>query len=69
MNLTHPDSKQTVEVEEAHTAPYFQQGWRSAEAPAGNASLAQWQDYARQQGLPDEAIEGKSRSELRNALG
>lgn len=35
-------------------------------APAGNASLEAWQDYALSQGGTSDQVEGKSRDELRD---
>ena len=35
-------------------------------APAGNASKAEWHAYALTQGFPEEALEGRSRDELRD---
>lgn len=35
--------------------------------PAGNASLEDWQEYARSQGASGEDLEGKSRNDLRDA--
>ena len=35
-------------------------------APAGNASKAEWHAYALSQGFPEEALEGRSRDELRD---
>jgi hypothetical protein len=37
--------------------------------PAGNASLAAWQDYARTQGATDADLDGKTRDELRDKYG
>ena len=37
--------------------------------PAGNASLEDWQDYARSQGASDEDLDGVSRNDLRDAYG
>ena len=34
--------------------------------PGGNASLEEWQDYARSQGMSDADLENKSRNELRD---
>jgi hypothetical protein len=39
------------------------------ELPAGNASLEEWQDYARTQGATDADLEGKKRDELREQYG
>lgn len=39
------------------------------EAPAGNASLEDWQEYARSQGASDDDLEGKSRNDLRDEFG
>lgn len=70
MKMTHPSSDQTIDVNDAHVDRYAQQGWREAtvSAPPGNASLAEWQDFAREQGFTPEQIEGKGRDELRAAL-
>lgn len=70
MKMTHPDTDLVVEVPAHATETYASQGWREAtvDAPAGNASLEAWQDFARDQGLSDDDIEGKSRDDLRAAL-
>lgn len=39
------------------------------EAPAGNASLEEWQAYARSQGATDADIEDKTRNDLRAQYG
>ncbi len=39
------------------------------DAPAGNASLEDWQAYARSQGASEEDVEGKSRNDLREEFG
>jgi hypothetical protein len=68
--MTHPASAQTIDVNDAHVDRYTEQGWRPAtvSAPPGNASLSEWQDFARDQGFTDDQIDGKSRDELRAAL-
>lgn len=70
MKLMHPDSKQEIEVAEEMAYRYTSQGWRepATDAPKGNASLEDWQDYARDKGLSDDDIEGSTRDELRSAL-
>lgn len=40
-----------------------------AAEPAGNASLADWQAYARSQGASDDDIEDATRDELREKFG
>lgn len=37
--------------------------------PAGNASLEEWQEYARTQGADDAYLEGKTRNDLRDEFG
>lgn len=39
------------------------------EAPAGNASLEAWQEYARSKGASDDDLDGKGRDDLRDAYG
>ncbi|MDB5716450.1 MAG: hypothetical protein JWO15_3847 [Sphingomonadales bacterium] len=34
MKLTHPDSKQTIEVDDDKVSPYLSQGWTEKVAPA-----------------------------------
>jgi hypothetical protein len=70
MKLTHPDSTQTVEVDPRHADRYLSQGWREAtsDAPAGNASLEVWQEFARSKGFTDEDLQDKGRDDLRAAL-
>lgn len=68
--LIHPDSKQEIDVAESVVSRYQTQGWRqpSEDAPKGNASLEDWQDYARSKGFTDAELEGRTRDELRAAL-
>jgi hypothetical protein len=70
IKMTHPKSSIDVEVQPSAVATYESQGWRKATdgAPAGNASLEAWQDFAREKGFTDEELEGKSRDDLRAAL-
>lgn len=70
MKLIHPESSQEIEVAESVASRYIGQGWRepATDAPKGNASLTEWQDYARSKGFDDADIEGKTRDELRAAL-
>lgn len=71
MKLIHPDSNLEIEVNPGDSAErYTSQGWRepAEDAPKGNASLAEWQDYARSKGMSDADIEGVSRDDLRAAL-
>jgi hypothetical protein len=39
------------------------------EAPADNASLEAWQEYAKSQGASDDDLDGMSRNELREQYG
>lgn len=70
MKLTHPHSDLVVDVTETQVDRYLTQGWRPAtvEAPAGNASLESWQDFAREQGYSEDDLEGLGRNDLRAAL-
>lgn len=70
MKLIHPDSKQEIEVLDSTASRYLTQGWRQPadDAPKGNASLEDWQEYAREKGLSETDIEGASRDDLRAAL-
>lgn len=70
MKLTHPASTQEIDVIDSVAGRYMAQGWRPATpaAPKGNASLAEWQDFAREQGMADDDIEGLTRDDLREAL-
>lgn len=70
VKMTHPQSKIPVEVQAQAVEAYESQGWRKAteDAPAGNASLEVWQEFARTKGFTDEELEGKSRDDLRSAL-
>lgn len=70
MKLSHPESKQTVDVLPEHVDRYQSQGWRAAtaDAPAGNAALEAWQAFAREKGFTDADLDGKSRDDLRAAL-
>jgi hypothetical protein len=70
VKLSHPDTDLTIEVQAEHAGTYMSQGWREAsdDAPKGNASLEEWQDYARSKGFSDAELEGKSRDDLRSAL-
>lgn len=70
MKLMHPESKQEIEVADVVAPRYFAAGWRELadDAPKGNASLAEWQEYARTKGFSDDDLEDKTRDELRAAL-
>lgn len=41
----------------------------AAVAPAGNAGLEEWQEYARSRGASDADLDGKTRNELREQYG
>lgn len=68
--LIHPDSKQEIDVADSVVSRYQSQGWREPadDAPKGNASLEDWQDYARSKGFGDADLEGRTRDDLRAAL-
>lgn len=69
--LVHPDSPgHEVQAAPSQVEKYTSQGWRvkAEDAPKGNASLEDWQAYARVKDFSDEDIEGKTRDELRAAL-
>ena len=70
MKMTHPDTDLDIDVPEHLADTYRSQGWREAttDAPKGNASLEEWQEYARAKGFAEEQIEGQSRDDLRAAL-
>lgn len=70
MKMTHPDTDLVIDVPESLASSYESQGWRAAtsDAPAGNASLADWQEFARSKGFADEDLDGKTRDDLRAAL-
>jgi hypothetical protein len=70
MRLMHPDSKQEIDVDPGAAWRYETQGWRKPadDAPKGNASLEEWQDYARAKGFTTDDLDGKTRDELRAAL-
>jgi hypothetical protein len=70
VTMTHPASVQEIEVAESAVEKYLTQGWRTAtpHAPKGNASLEDWQAFARSQGFDEDQIEGKTRDDLRAAL-
>lgn len=70
MKMTHPDTDQTIDVDERAVDAHRSQGWRPAtlDAPKGNARLSEWQEFAREQGMTDRDIEGLTRGELREAL-
>lgn len=70
MMMIHPDSKQQIEVAPEHARRYLDNGWRerAADAPKGNAPLADWQDYARSKGFTEDDLEGQTRAQLRAAL-
>lgn len=68
--LIHPDSKHEIDVAESVVSRYRSQGWREPanDAPKRNASLKDWQNYARSKGFDDPDIEGRTRDDLRAAL-
>lgn len=80
VKMTHPKSPIAVEVQPEAVQTYESQGWRKAEvdAPAGNATLEAWQQYARQRGFSEDELLGEpdddgqrqplGRDELRAAL-
>lgn len=70
VTLSHPSSKKQIEVPRNRLPMYQSQGWSEATAgaPRANASLEEWQDFARTQGLTDEDLEGMKRDEIRAAL-
>jgi hypothetical protein len=70
VTMTHPASNQEIQVAPSAVERYESQGWRKAtpDAPKGNASLEDWQAFAREQGFTDEQIDGKTRDDLRAAL-
>lgn len=70
MKLMHPDSNQEIDVDPGAAWRYESQGWRAPadDAPKGNASLEDWQAYARDKGLSALDIDGATRDELRAAL-
>jgi hypothetical protein len=53
---------------EAHVGDHVHDGGHPGR-PAGNASLADWQDYALSQGATSDEIDGKTRDELREQFG
>ena len=68
--LMHPDSDLEVDVNPGSAPRYYQQGWReiAADAPKGNDSLSEWQEYALSKGFSDDEIDGQSRDQLRATL-
>lgn len=68
--LIHPNSNHEIDVAESVVGRYQSQGWREPadDAPKGNASLDEWQDYARSKGFADADLEGRTRDDLRAAL-
>ena len=71
MKLTHPNSDLEIEVADGRAAQMYQsQGWREAtvDAPKGNATLEEWQEFALAKGLSADDIQDKTRDELRAAL-
>ncbi|HWJ07756.1 MAG TPA: hypothetical protein VNS46_00175 [Nocardioides sp.] len=70
MKMTHPETGLEIDIPAGHQAVYQSQGWRAAtvDAPKGNASLEEWQEFARDQGYSDEDLEDQSRDDLRAAL-
>ena len=70
MKMTHPASKQTIDVSEAVADRYASQGWRQAspDAPKASAPKAEWLEYATSQGLDADEAEAMTRDELRAAL-
>lgn len=69
VRLTHANSDQVLEVT-GNPERYLTNGWRIAtlEAPKGNASLEEWQVFARSQGFTEDELAGKARDDLRAAL-
>jgi hypothetical protein len=59
VHVGDPAKQDAAETEHAAKESY------EAEAPAGNASKAEWHAYALMQGYPAEGLEGRTRDELR----
>jgi hypothetical protein len=57
------EASEAVAVDERTAEPEQPAG---DDKPAGNASLEDWQAYARSQGMADADLEGMSRNELRD---
>jgi hypothetical protein len=55
--LSSPDEHESLEVPVIDSRP------------SGNASLEEWQEYARTQGADDEYLADKSRNDLRDEFG
>lgn len=71
----HADDLARLESTGAFAAPVDLDEHESLEVPvidsrpAGNASLEDWQEYARTQGADDEYLADKSRNDLRDEFG
>lgn len=70
MKLMHPEGSQEIEVNEAIVDRYVTQGWRpiAADSPRRNASLSDWQEYAKSKGFDDSDLDGMTRDQIRAAL-
>jgi hypothetical protein len=75
----HTETGVVVSVDDSKDERFASGPWKSAggggssdsdsDVPAGNASLEDWQDYARAQGASDDDLDGKSRNDLRDTYG
>ena len=61
----HEAVETVEEAAEVTTAP-AESAPAEGEAPAGNASKAEWHAYALTQGYSEEGLEGRTRDELRD---
>ena len=72
MKMAHSDSpNHPVEVDAERAALLKASGWveQSADKPAGNASLAEWAEYATALGATEDDLHGMTRDEVRDTYG
>ena len=72
MKLAHPDAPANViDVGDDRVDMFKKSGWTEYvepvdDRPAGNASLADWVEYAESQGKTEEDLHGFSRDDIRD---
>jgi hypothetical protein len=69
VHVDDPDTQDDAETKHVEQSTDGTPVGSGSGAPAGNASLADWQEYARTQGATDADLDGKSRNDLRDTYG
>lgn len=67
--LAKGEAERLADYLESGDAASTDGGGSDSDQPAGNASLEEWQEFARTQGATDADLEDKSRNDLRDQYG